>query len=107
MAYDVKWGLGTGCQIKAGKNAFTHVGSMLKFLAREEIEAIALLAEHSGTLAESVQHSTGEAKYWLDPRIELAVNHGLTLRRVREAERIVKEHKDEIWAAWKAHFPKG
>ncbi len=54
-----------------------------------------------------VQHSTGEAKYWLDPRIELAVNHGLTLRRVREAERIVKEHEDEIWAAWKAHFPKG
>jgi hypothetical protein len=54
-----------------------------------------------------VQHSTGEAKYWIDPRIELAVNHGLTLRRVREAERIVKEHEDEIRAAWQAHFPQG
>jgi hypothetical protein len=54
-----------------------------------------------------VQHSTGEAKYWLEPRIELAVNHGLTLRRVREAGRIVKEHEDEIRAAWQAHFPQG
>jgi hypothetical protein len=54
-----------------------------------------------------VHHSTGEAKFWMNPKIELAVNHGLSLRHLREAERIVKGHEDEIRRAWQIHFPQG
>jgi len=44
-----------------------------------------------------VQHATGEAKIWLDPRVELAQNCGLTA--IRAAVRLAQEHEDEIRAA--------
>jgi hypothetical protein len=40
----------------------------------------------------------------LDPRIELAQNHGLSRRRLASALRLVEEHADEIRSAWKVHF---
>jgi len=46
----------------------------------------------------------GEAKFWLEPSIELANNYGLNDRQVREALRLTEERKDEIKAAWHAHF---
>ncbi len=51
-----------------------------------------------------VQHSTGEAKVWLEPRVELAVNYGLSPARITTTLRIVREHEDEIRAAWQRHF---
>lgn len=46
----------------------------------------------------------GEAKFWLEPEIELARNYGLSARKVREALRLVAEHEHEIREAWKEHF---
>ena len=46
----------------------------------------------------------GEAKVWIDPRIELARSHGLTDRTVRTALELIKEREDEIRAAWTEHF---
>jgi len=46
----------------------------------------------------------GEAKIWLEPSIELANNYGLSDRELREALRLAEEHRDEIKAAWNAHF---
>ena len=46
----------------------------------------------------------GEAKYWLKPDIELAKNHRLSRARLKEVERIIEEHYDEITSAWVAHF---
>lgn len=51
-----------------------------------------------------VQHSTGEAKLWLDPKLEVAQNYGLPARRLAVALRIAEEHYDEIRATWDAHF---
>lgn len=51
-----------------------------------------------------VYHAEGEAKFWLDPEIELAQNYGLSRRRLASALRLVQEHEDEIRRAWKAHF---
>ena len=51
-----------------------------------------------------VYHAEGEAKFWLDPQIELASSYGLSRRRLASARRIVQEHEDEIRRAWKAHF---
>ena len=46
----------------------------------------------------------GEAKFWLEPEIAVARNHGLSERKIREALRLVAEHEDEIRTAWREHF---
>lgn len=51
-----------------------------------------------------VQHAAGEAKVWLEPRVELAATHGLGPRRTRRAIRLVEEHRDDIRRAWRQHF---
>ena len=51
-----------------------------------------------------VHHADGEAKFWLEPRFELAENHGLSRQRLARARRLVEENEDEIRRAWKGHF---
>ncbi len=51
-----------------------------------------------------VQHPRGEAKFWLEPQIELAQNYGLSKRQINAAQKLVKEHEHEIRAAWQKHF---
>ena len=46
----------------------------------------------------------GEAKIWLEPRIELARNRGLSAKRLFVALDLVREHEDEIRTAWREHF---
>jgi hypothetical protein len=46
----------------------------------------------------------GEAKFWLDPRIELAQNYGLTAQEINAVLKVVQEREDDIRKAWKAHF---
>lgn len=52
-----------------------------------------------------VQHANGEAKFWLEPTVELAANYGLNVRRLNEASKLVEEHLHEIRSAWAQHFP--
>jgi hypothetical protein len=51
-----------------------------------------------------VNATNGEAKFWLEPRIELARNYGLSPTQVNTAQRLIREHEDEIHKAWKTHF---
>lgn len=46
----------------------------------------------------------GEAKFWLEPEITLAVNHGLSAHEVRELQRVVEEQRDDIIQYWRDHF---
>ena len=48
--------------------------------------------------------SDGEAKFWLEPEIELAYNHKLARSQLREVEGIIEEHLEEIKNAWHDHF---
>lgn len=48
----------------------------------------------------------GEAKFWLEPLVSLAVYHGLNPKKLGEIQKIIEERKDEIIEAWKAHFSK-
>jgi hypothetical protein len=54
-----------------------------------------------------VQHADGEAKFWIDPNVELAANFNLKPKQVTEAQRLIEEHLDEIRNAWAKHFPAG
>ena len=48
--------------------------------------------------------ASGEAKYWMTPKIELAVNQGIKARDLKVIERKIIEHEDEINETWKRHF---
>ena len=51
-----------------------------------------------------VQHADGEAKFWIEPNVELAVNYGLTSRQVTDVRTLIEEHVNEIRNAWAKHF---
>lgn len=51
-----------------------------------------------------VAGQTGEAKFWIEPVIELARSQGFTQHQIRLIQEIVKEREDEIRDAWKKHF---
>ena len=46
----------------------------------------------------------GEAKFWLEPDIELARNYRLSRLQLKQTERIIEEHYDELTSAWQTHF---
>ncbi len=46
----------------------------------------------------------GEAKFWMEPSIELAQNYGLTAKDLRVVRKLIEEHEDEIRNAWHKHF---
>jgi hypothetical protein len=46
----------------------------------------------------------GEAKYWLEPELELAKNHGYSRIQLKQIESIVEAHSDELAKAWRKHF---
>ena len=73
---------------------FREAGYRFFFFSREE----ARMHVH-------VQAQNGEAKFWLEPDIELALSIGLSQREIKEALRLVQEHQNDIRNAWKRHFP--
>lgn len=51
-----------------------------------------------------VQGPDGEAKVWLEPKIELATSVDLRQHQLKALLNMVKEHQDEIRNTWKRHF---
>jgi Domain of unknown function (DUF4160) len=51
-----------------------------------------------------VQSADGEAKFWIEPEIELARNHELTEQDLRRALELIVDHEQEIRDAWTRHF---
>jgi hypothetical protein len=72
---------------------FRHGGYRFYFFSREEPRAHV-----------HVHHAEGEAKFWLEPKVELARNYGMSPRRLTSALDLVRRHEREIRAAWKKHF---
>ncbi len=46
----------------------------------------------------------GEAKFRIEPDIELAQNYGLSKRDLHTVKALIKEHEDGIRSAWRQHF---
>ena len=51
-----------------------------------------------------VHAGDGEAKFWMEPEINLAQNYGLSSKQLKIVRGLIEEHKDEIRSAWQAHF---
>ena len=46
----------------------------------------------------------GEAKFWIEPKLELAQNFGLSERQLRQVLALVESHERDIRTAWQQHF---
>lgn len=46
----------------------------------------------------------GEAKFWLEPEIELVKNYQFSRKQLNEIETLIEEHKNELISAWQQHF---
>jgi hypothetical protein len=51
-----------------------------------------------------VQTADGEAKFWIEPEIELARNYELSEQDLRRVLELIVEHEQEIRDAWRSHF---
>jgi hypothetical protein len=51
-----------------------------------------------------INHSDGEAKFWLEPDIGVAQNIGLNDRQLRQIHKLIEVHEHEIRNSWRQHF---
>jgi Domain of unknown function (DUF4160) len=79
--------------VSVSPTLFREAGFRFFFFSREE----ARLHVH-------VAHADGEAKFWLEPSIQLAQNFGLDDRQLRTAQALIARHEHEIRYAWRDHF---
>jgi len=51
-----------------------------------------------------VESPDGEAKFWIEPEIELARNHQFSEQDLRRVLQLVVDREQEIRDAWNRHF---
>ena len=51
-----------------------------------------------------VQSTNGEAKFWIEPHVELAENHGIPVPELGRIQELVEKREHEIREAWHRHF---
>lgn len=72
---------------------FRHGAFRFFFFSREELR-----------MHVHVAHTDGEANYWLEPQIELALSQGLSRSQLAAALSLLNDHYEEIVHAWRSHF---
>lgn len=53
-----------------------------------------------------VIHNGHEAKYWLEPQVELAENDGIPNERLTRIKKIIERHADRFKQQYKEHIGK-
>jgi hypothetical protein len=51
-----------------------------------------------------VDSPDGEAKFWMEPEIQLARNHRFSEQDLARIRRLVEEHENVIRTSWHEHF---
>ncbi len=51
-----------------------------------------------------VSSELGEAKFWLEPELELAHNHRFSRQELKSIEKILEEFHGEFIRAWRNYF---
>ncbi len=46
----------------------------------------------------------GEAKFWLEPQVELAKNYSYSKKQLKEIKSLTEVHYNELISAWQRHF---
>ena len=73
-------------------------------LFREKGYRFYFLSNEEDRIHIHVTSAEGEAKFWVEPIVSLAVSHGLNPKRLNEIQKIVEAHRHEVIEAWHAHF---
>jgi hypothetical protein len=73
---------------------------------REKGYRFYFLSNEENRIHVHVTSEDGEAKFWLEPLVSLAVYFGFSPRKLNDIQKIIEEHKDEIIEAWRRHFSK-
>lgn len=72
---------------------FREKGYRFFFFSREEVR------KHVHIVS-----GDGEAKFWIEPSIELARYHRYSSSQLKEIESLVEAHHDELINAWQQYF---
>ncbi len=51
-----------------------------------------------------IHSQNGEAKFWLEPEIELAKNYNLSRQELKQIEKIIEENENDFKSAWSRYF---
>ena len=78
---------------------------MLPTIFREGSFRLNFFSREETRMHVHVSHPDGEAKFWLAPALALATSVGLLPKQLKEAEKLVEIHMEEIDHAWRTHFP--
>jgi hypothetical protein len=80
------------------------MGAMSPTIFREGAYRFFFFSREEPRMHVHVLSPDGEAKFWLEPEVELARNHKLSERDLSRIRELIMEHKDEIRDAWNRHF---
>lgn len=72
---------------------FKEAGYRFFFFSREELR-----------MHVHIVSGDGEAKFWLEPKIELANTYQYSKKQLNNIETLVEKHYDELVSAWRQHF---
>lgn len=72
---------------------FRQAGFRFYFFSREESRMHIHAHGHSG-----------EAKFWIEPQVELAQNQGLSRGEISLIRRLIEERENDIRNEWNRHF---
>jgi hypothetical protein len=78
---------------------------MTPTVSREEPFRFFFFSREKTRMHVHVAHPDGEAKFWLDPEVELATQTGSAKHVIGEAQQLVEDHLQEIIDAENKHFP--
>jgi hypothetical protein len=68
------------------------------------LSILLLFSREEERLHVHVQSPEGEAKFWIEPEIELARSYRLSDQDLKRALQLVVDHEQEIRDAWHRHF---
>jgi hypothetical protein len=73
---------------------------------REKGYRFYFLSNEENRIHVHVTSDDGEAKFWLEPMVSLAIYYKLSPVQLNEIQRLVEEKRDDIIKAWQIHFSK-
>jgi hypothetical protein len=81
-----------------------QVGRMSPTILKEKGYRFFFFSREEPKMHVHVICSDGEAKFWLQPNIELARTHDLSQSQLVEIRAIIEEHYEKLRSAWEEHL---
>ena len=77
---------------------------MRPIVLREQGYRVVFFSREEERMHVHVVSGDGEAKFWLEPSLELATNYHYSPKQIKLIESLIEAHYDDLTSAWKHHF---